>query len=513
MKFANKSVYSRKEKEQLTILGSFQGNSLRKGMAVCLSISICLLPILSSCQRKEASKEKKKLQIGVTIYDNYDTFLSGYMTAFEKEISKKRAEGGEIGLFRYNAAGSQALQNEQVEEMLEKDCDVLCVNLVDRTAPSEIIDMAKKKNVPIIFFNRELVEEDLAQWNQLYYIGADAKQSGVLQGEMAAEDILSEEPEKPTPEVPLASPEDAEEEERRMAASRKQITGAAVLGESREPVRGESKEAVIREGKESVSGEGPEAMSEKVSGEGPKAMSEKASEKSQDQAGKVEEIQDFVLQKSREDLDILEREASMEDTQTSTEEDTEKKALILSPRVDKNGDGVIQYLMFEGEAGHQDAIVRTEYSVNTLMQQGIPMEKLSYAIANWSRAEAQSKMMQFYPEFQDRIELILSNNDDMALGVLDAYDKIGLPKDKRPFVYGIDGTTVGLEAVKKGNLMGTVYNDEQGQAKALFQLAYRLASGKKDPANEGENTKIIRLPYQKVRREDCQRLLEEKEEK
>lgn len=426
-----------------------QGTGLRKAMAVCLSLSICLLPLLSACQRKEESKEKKKLQIGVTIYDSYDTFLSGYMTAFEKEISKKRAEGVEIGLFRYNAAGSQPLQNEQVEEMLEKGCDVLCVNLVDRTAPSEIIDMAKKKNVPIIFFNRELVDEDLAQWNQLYYVGADAKQSGVLQGEMAAEDILSEEPEKPTPEVPLASPEDEEE----------------------------------------------------------------ASEKIQDKAGNAEEIQDFVLQKSREDLEILEREASAEDTQASTEEGTEKKALILSPRVDKNGDGVIQYLMFEGEAGHQDAIVRTEYSVNTLMQQGIPMEKLSYAIANWSRAEAQSKMMQFYPEFQDRIELILSNNDDMALGVLDAYDKIGLPKDKRPFIYGIDGTVVGLEAVKKGNLMGTVYNDEQGQAKALFQLAYRLGTGKKGPEDEGENKKIIRLPYQKVRREDSQRLLEEKEKK
>ena len=426
-----------------------QGTGLRKAMAVCLSLSICLLPLLSACQRKEESREKKKLQIGVTIYDSYDTFLSGYMTAFEKEISKKRAEGVEIGLFRYNAAGSQPLQNEQVEEMLEKGCDVLCVNLVDRTAPSEIIDMAKKKNVPIIFFNRELVDEDLAQWNQLYYVGADAKQSGVLQGEMAAEDILSEEPEKPTPEVPLASPEDEEE----------------------------------------------------------------ASEKSQDKAGNAEEIQDYVLQKSREDLEILEREASPEESRTNAEEGTEKKQLILSPRVDKNGDGVIQYLMFEGEAGHQDAIVRTEYSVNTWMQQGIPMEKLSYAIANWSRAEAQSKMMQFYPEFQDQIELILSNNDDMALGVLDAYDKIGLPKDKRPFIYGIDGTTVGLEAVKKGNLMGTVYNDEQGQAKALFQLAYRLGTEKKAAEDEGENKKIIRLPYQKVRREDSQRLLEEKEKK
>ena len=456
--------------------GKLSQKRLWKRSIACFSMLLCLFTTLSSCKQKEEPKEKEKIQIGVTIYDGYDTFLAGYMAAFEKEINRKREEGIEIGLFRYNAAGSQVLQNEQVKEMLEKDCDVLCVNLVDRTAPSEIIDMAKKKNVPIIFFNRELVEEDLSQWNQLYYIGADAKQSGILQGEMALEDILSEEVEKPTPEVPLASPEDAREVEERMAAS-----------------------------------------------------TEDEHSKLSESEADFEGIQDFVRQKGRENLEKIEREAGFLDEgreifpeESSTEEalaakpeeegyETEK--LLLSPRVDKNGDGVIQYLMFEGEAGHQDAIVRTEYSVNTLVQKGIPMEKLSYAIANWNRAEAQSKMMQFYPEFQDRIELILSNNDDMALGVLDAYDKIGLPKDKRPFIYGIDGTTVGLEAVKKGNLMGTVYNDEQGQAKALFQLAYRLGTGKKGPEDEGENKKIIRLPYQKVRREDSQRLLEEKEKK
>ena len=474
--------------------GKLSQKRLWKRSIACFSMLLCLFTTLSSCKQKEEPKEKKKIQIGVTIYDGYDTFLAGYMAAFEKEINRKREEGIEIGLFRYNAAGSQVLQNEQVKEMLEKDCDVLCVNLVDRTAPSEIIDMAKKKNVPIIFFNRELVEEDLSQWNQLYYIGADAKQSGILQGEMALEDILSEEVEKPTPEVPLASPEDAREVEERMAASREQARKeGAVLGESRE------------------------------------ASTEDERSKLSESEADFEGIQDFVRQKGRENLEKIEREAGFLDEgreifpeESSTEEalvakpeeeGSETEKLILSPRVDKNGDGVIQYLMFEGEAGHQDAIVRTEYSVNTLMQQGIPMEKLSYAIANWSRAEAQSKMMQFYPEFQDRIELILSNNDDMALGVLDAYDKIGLPKDKRPFIYGIDGTTVGLEAVKKGNLMGTVYNDEQGQAKALFQLAYRLATGKKGPEDEGENKKIIRLPYQKVRREDSQRLLEEKEKK
>ena len=43
------------------------------------------------------------------------------------------------------------------------------------------------KQVPIIFFNRELVAEDLERWSELYYVGADAYQSGVLEGEIVAD--------------------------------------------------------------------------------------------------------------------------------------------------------------------------------------------------------------------------------------------------------------------------------------------------------------------------------------
>ena len=45
------------------------------------------------------------------------------------------------------------------------------------------------------------------------------------------------------------------------------------------------------------------------------------------------------------------------------------------PEVDKNEDGLIQYVVMEGEAGHQDAIVWTEYSVSTLEEEGIETEK------------------------------------------------------------------------------------------------------------------------------------------
>ena len=49
--------------------------------------------------------------------------------------------------------------------------------------------LQKEHDVPIIFFNREPVAEDMRQWDRLYYVGADAKQSGVLQGELAVEMI------------------------------------------------------------------------------------------------------------------------------------------------------------------------------------------------------------------------------------------------------------------------------------------------------------------------------------
>ena len=368
------------EKSEKSVRNGESGKSVKSGIRECrmrgkasllFCLSLLLLFNLSACGNAGEKKAKKKIKIGVTLYDSYDTFLTGYMRAFDKEVAEKRAEGYEVNVLQYNAAGSQAMQNEQVEEMLQNSCDVLCVNLVDRTAPSEIIDMAKKKDVPVIFFNRELVEEDLNQWNKLYYVGADAKQSGILQGELVLEDVKGAE----------------------------------------------------KEGQ-------------------------------------------------------------------------------LPPELDRNGDGKLQYLIFEGEAGHQDSIMRTDYVVSTIQDAGIPLDRLDYSIANWSRAEAQSKMMQLYPEFQGKIELILSNNDDMALGVIDAYDKIGVQKDLRPWIYGIDGTKAGLAAIEKGSMRATVYNDEVGQSKALFRIAFQLAS---EGAEDGEGTeieKITRLPYRKVRRKN-----------
>ncbi|MFQ8897289.1 MAG: hypothetical protein ACLR71_02840 [[Clostridium] scindens] len=43
-------------------------------------------------------------------------------------------------------------------------------------------------------------------------------------------------------------------------------------------------------------------------------------------------------------------------------------------RIDKNGDGKLQYVMLEGEQVHQDSLIRTEYSVKTILNEGIVTE-------------------------------------------------------------------------------------------------------------------------------------------
>ncbi len=339
---------------------------LAAGIVFCMGIQL-----FCACG-KEEPYEEDKVYVGVTYYEQSDTFLSQMITCLKDEFQSYEEKGYETAMLIRGAGGSQRTQNDQARELIDAGCNVLCVNLVDRADPSEIIDLARENNVPIIFFNREPVAEDMMQWDKLYYVGALAAQSGILQGEMAIELIQSD------------------------------------------------------------------------SG------------------------------------------------------------------IDRNKDGKIQYVVLEGEAGHQDAIIRTENVVDTLKSNGIAIEKLSYGIANWNRAQAQNQMLQMISQHQNKIELVLANNDDMALGALDAYEKLNYTESALPAFLGIDGTDVGLEAVREQRLAGTVYNDKEGQAAAMAKLAIALVTGQGMGEIEFQNERYIYLPYFKVTKEMAERFLERK---
>lgn len=146
-----------------------------------------LLASVTACSLGGCAGKKKDtvqtVKIGLTLYDQYDTFISELVSWFNASASALEEETGTaINVEVVDAAGSQTTQNEQVKSLIEKGCDVICVNLVDRTEPTTITDMAEKNDVPIIFFNRELVAEDLERWEKLYYVGADAFGSGIRGG-------------------------------------------------------------------------------------------------------------------------------------------------------------------------------------------------------------------------------------------------------------------------------------------------------------------------------------------
>ena len=120
-------------------------------------------------------------------YTQDDPFINTMTEQIREDLKLKESKDMKILVSVKNGDNDQRDQDELVEEMIAAGCDVLCVNLVDRTAPSDIIKAARQEKIPVIFFNREPVKEELMQWDQLYYVGCDAKQSGEMQGEIAAD--------------------------------------------------------------------------------------------------------------------------------------------------------------------------------------------------------------------------------------------------------------------------------------------------------------------------------------
>ena len=123
------------------------------------------------------------VRIGVALYQQDDTFISTVVQHLEQFArEEEQARDIKLNLNVADGRGSQSAQNEQVDRFLSQGYDVICVNIVDRTAAAVIIDKAQAAGVPVLFFNREPVEEDLARWDGAYYVGSDGAQSGQLQG-------------------------------------------------------------------------------------------------------------------------------------------------------------------------------------------------------------------------------------------------------------------------------------------------------------------------------------------
>lgn len=171
-----------------------------------------------------------------------------------------------------------------------------------------------------------------------------------------------------------------------------------------------------------------------------------------------------------------------------------------NPAWDKNGDGVIQFAIVEGIPGHAGAMARTKWSIGTMQNYpslGVPVQEIfkDYAMFQTSHAKDVVSGWIAQPQFS-QVEVILANNDSMAIGVIEALKENGI---KLP-VFGIDGVQDANNAIKSGDMVATVFNDYDSQAKTALRMAANLAEGR--PPMSGieykMNYKVVQVPYKNL---------------
>lgn len=180
---------------------------------------------------------------------------------------------------------------------------------------------------------------------------------------------------------------------------------------------------------------------------------------------------------------------------------------LAHPEADKNGDGVVQYVLIKGEPGHQDAELRTQNALKPLQEAGFRVEKLQEDTGMWRRQLGQEKMAGFLLAWGDQIECVISNNDEMALGAINALKAAGYFSGGRFMpVVGVDAIGQAIDALRQGSLLGTVFNDGERQAMAAVDLAILLAKGAEISAATYaypiSDERFVWIPYRRVTLEE-----------
>ncbi|MEL3900072.1 substrate-binding domain-containing protein [Treponema phagedenis] len=165
--------------------------------------------------------------------------------------------------------------------------------------------------------------------------------------------------------------------------------------------------------------------------------------------------------------------------------------------LDRNGDGIIGYVLCIGDVGHNDSKARTEGIRKALgtwagstdpgkVQEGsIVVGGKTFKVvelegkamtgtdgSTWNANAATEAMGGWATKFGTKIDMVVSNNDGMAMGCLQASNyPAGVP------IFGYDANADAIEAVSKGNLTGTVSQNVDAQATATLQVLRNLLDG------------------------------------
>ncbi len=149
----------------------------------------------------------------------------------------------------------------------------------------------------------------------------------------------------------------------------------------------------------------------------------------------------------------------------------------LPDKGDANGDGVVSYVMIEGDPENIDAQYRTEFSIKALEDAGIKVECLDDQVGNWATDKGQQIAANALSAHGDKVDVIFCNNDGMALGAAAAITAAGRTVGEDIYLLGVDALEECQEMVKNGTMTGTVLNDHIGQSHKAVDVAVQALNG------------------------------------
>ena len=147
------------------------------------------------------------------------------------------------------------------------------------------------------------------------------------------------------------------------------------------------------------------------------------------------------------------------------------------------GEGNI--VVLQGPLGSSPELNRTA-GIESVLANYPDINVLAIDTANWSRDEAANLMANWLTSFGGDIDGVVSENDDMALGAIQAMKEAGL--DPLLPVVGIDGIEDGLRAIEAGEMIGSSLQHGRVELAAGLAVAQKVACGE---AVEKEYTYIM----------------------
>ena len=145
---------------------------------------------------------------------------------------------------------------------------------------------------------------------------------------------------------------------------------------------------------------------------------------------------------------------------------------------DINNDGKISYISITGEVCCADIKMRTDYSVKALTDAGKNVELLLTQRGDWEEIKGYEITKAALAQFGMDIEVVLAENDGMAIGAMRAIEEENREVGKDIYLVGIDALEEVVEYVEEGRITGTVLNNYINHSHAAVDVAIDLANGK-----------------------------------